>query len=208
MNSIKFLKFYQAYDHGKTIWIPETQLGPVEVYAWSDLGRTQVNAYRLYTTLPGEDATFVVRPQEVEDLLGITGQPLTMQIVRVVAGRTRNSDSPMWRCYTADDEQINFFQHTDAGKNTFPLLEAADYGSVFSAMGDGEVVEWAQHPIEVTYQMNGDWREPVAVAPRPDGAEPDTFLSDEASKTLSRLQGGMGFETPSPEDDTDEPIVW
>lgn len=182
----KRIKFYQTSEFGSPVWIPEHMIGPIEVYQYKDNSRTEVKSYTIYSAF---DTTFVVRPAEVEELLGSTDAVLSMHIVRVERGNTKNSNSPMWRCYTADNAQINFFKHDDPDKNTFPLLDG--YCDVFEEMENGDVLHWTDYPIEVDYQMNGDWREPVAVHPAVDGAEPDEDL-DANTETLERIRGTVG----------------
>jgi hypothetical protein len=119
-----------------------------------------------------------VKPgDELKDILGLS-QPETetLDIVTVKAGKTSNSGSRMWRCYDVEGNQINFFQHDDRSKNTFPLLDTAGYGEIFLAMGEDDFLMWHDNPICVEYVWEGKWRNPVCVESR-DGAQPDSNSS-------------------------------
>lgn len=103
----------------------------------------------------------------------------THSIVSMKAGLTKGSQSPMWRCVTADNERVNIFQHTDPAKNNALLFENAGYLLDMAALKPDEELSWKQHPIGVVMVKNGQWWEVTAVAPRPDGATPDpVFVPD------------------------------
>jgi hypothetical protein len=121
---------------------------------------------------------YKVKPSDtLKEVLGLAEVLTeTLDIVTVKAGRTSNSESRMWRCYDVEGNQINFFQHEDTSKNTFPLLETAGYADFFLDMREDEILMWHDNPIRVEYVWEGKWRNPVCVDSR-DGAAPDSSSS-------------------------------
>jgi DNA polymerase III epsilon subunit-like protein len=106
----------------------------------------------------------------------MTALEITHQIVSMKAGLTKGSQSPMWRCVTADNERVNVFQHSDPTKNNALLFQTAGYLLDMAALKPEEEITWKQHPIGVTMIKSGQWWEVTAVAPRPDGAIPDPIF--------------------------------
>ena len=98
----------------------------------------------------------------------------THQIVSMRRGATSNSQSPMWRCVTKDNQKVNIFQHSDPNKNTYRLF--TDYWPEMNALVmDGES-RWQTFPIDVQLTMNGKWWDIIAVGPRPSEAKPDPIF--------------------------------
>lgn len=100
---------------------------------------------------------------------------ITHEIVRMERGETSGSKSPMWRCQTKDGQRVNVFQHSDPAKDGSKLFIEAGYFSAMEPLRVGEAVEWSQYPIQVAMVSDGKWWEVTAVAPKPEGAEPDVL---------------------------------
>lgn len=135
--------------------------------------------------------TLKCQPGELEKYLQQDTQGEILEIVTVKAGTTSNSNSQMWRCYTSEGEQINFFKHEEAHKNTFPLLDKADYGEIFENMKPDECMTWHEHPIRVEYRLNGQWREPTHVYSRGQD-QPDKTETLDRIKAQGDLLGDNG----------------
>jgi hypothetical protein len=93
-------------------------------------------------------------------------------ITRITRGETRNSGSPMWRCYDEDGEQVNVFKHADPDKNNWRIVEAAGWGPAFERMSiDGELI-FAPHSgiaprLRMIVKHDGKYNNLVAIPPRP-----------------------------------------
>jgi DNA polymerase III subunit epsilon len=103
----------------------------------------------------------------------------THQIVYMKAGLTKGSQSPMWRCQTADNERVNIFQHADPAKDSSKLFAEAGYLPEMIALKPDEELTWKAHPITVAMKKDGDWWNITGVMQRPEDARPDlVFVPD------------------------------
>lgn len=96
----------------------------------------------------------------------------THEIIRIERGQTKGSGSPMYKCLTGDNQQVNIFQHELPERNTFELMVQAGYAA-FTLLELGEVQYWREHPIRVELVKDGSWWKLAAVEPRPKLAEAD-----------------------------------
>lgn len=108
-----------------------------------------------------------------------------MQIVSMERDKTKGSESPMWRCLTADGAKVNVFKHSDPAKDTFRLFDAAGYGPLMQLMKFGDVLTWKEHPVNVQMKKKGDWWEVVSVIPMFVGAKPEVGRDDAKSKAAA-----------------------
>src|SRR5262245_59181445 len=92
-------------------------------------------------------------------------------------GATKNTNSPMWRCVTADGESVNIFSHADEAKDNTVYFRQAGYFEAMSSLALDEALLWNSHPIDVAMAKtpDGKWWTITAVAPRPDGSQPDVM---------------------------------
>lgn len=99
----------------------------------------------------------------------------THQIVRMERGVTKGSGSPMWYCLTKDGERVNVFSHANPERDNTIYFREAGYFEAMDALKEKEVLEWSEYPIDVAMRKtpDGKWWTITAVAPRPEGAEPD-----------------------------------
>jgi DNA polymerase-3 subunit epsilon len=103
----------------------------------------------------------------------------THQIVYMKAGLTKGSQSPMWRCTTADNERVNVFRHADPTKDSAKAFEEAGYLPEMMALKPDEELTWKAHPITVAMRKDGDWWNITGVMQRPEDARPDlVFVPD------------------------------
>jgi DNA polymerase-3 subunit epsilon len=103
----------------------------------------------------------------------------THQIIYMKAGLTKGSQSPMWRCTTADNERVNVFRHADPTKDSAKAFEEAGYLPEMMALKPDEELTWKAHPITVAMRKDGDWWNIVGVMTRPEDARPDlVFVPD------------------------------
>lgn len=126
-------------------------------------------------------------------------QTQTHQIISIVAGKTQNSSSPMYRCQTLDGERVNVFKHADPKKDSFHLFADAGY----SEIGDldlNEVMTWKNSPIGVVMgkSADGKWWEVREVVSRPDGVMPDPVYVPDLGwySANARMRAGWLLEGP------------
>jgi len=116
----------------------------------------------------------------------------THEIIKIERTVTKNSQSPMWRCTTADGQTVNVFQHANPERDTFDIMYTAGYGELM-VMTTGEVKHWRNHPIKATLTKDGQWWKLAAVEPRADNAEadadfvPDVELYKERAIRIARM---------------------
>jgi uncharacterized protein YprB with RNaseH-like and TPR domain len=121
-------------------------------------------------------------------------------IVHMTAGRTKNSNSQMWRCITHDNERVNVFSHADPTRNTYLLFQEAGYVEM-EMMADNEQMGWKNHPIGVVLgkSADGKWWEVKHVAKRPDGATPDPiYIPDLAWYRMKAIVQAQALLQPNP----------
>lgn len=96
------------------------------------------------------------------------------EIIQMEAARTKNSGSPMWRCFTQDGTKVNIFKHSDPEKNAaYLLFEKAGYAPEMLALQDGQSIHWTIHPIQVQLAKVDGWWTIEGVTPRDVLAMPD-----------------------------------
>ncbi len=188
---MNYKTFYIA-EHGilRKLHIRPEFIEAFEVCSYALDGKTPAT----YLMIAGENV-YEVRAKEVDALLNPEAEPEQIFITSVTRSETQNSNSPLWRCYDEDGNQINFFDHEDKDKNTFTLLYDAGYATHFAKMEVDETLYWNDNPILVYYRWNGKWREPVRVADREVNEEPDWIEEDEDATpspfNLDKIKGGI-----------------
>jgi len=79
----------------------------------------------------------------------------------------------MWKCATKNGDSFNIFPANGTRPGTLRLF--GDYQPLIAALEEGAVLRWTTHPIPVQLVKDGEWWNVVAVALRPDDAQPDVL---------------------------------
>lgn len=130
-------------------------------------------------------------------------------IVSIERDVTSNSNSPMWRCVTANGERVNIFKHEDEDKNNFHLFEKKGWADVLLVMPMYEQIDTTDSPVAIAMKKDGKWWAIVSVmqAPSEVGAwfgnqaddESDDITWDSATQdSVDRLQQGISFDDDEP----------
>lgn len=93
-----------------------------------------------------------------------TSQPQNVQ-VRAIKSIERTStwsnsaqkNFDFWRCVLDNDEKVNVFDHPDDKRNTFKIVKAQGWESIFADTDEDIEYELDDAPIPVTVTFDGEW---------------------------------------------------
>ena len=120
-----------------------------------------------------------------------------LKIVKIVRGETKNSGSPMWRCYDADDEQVNVFEHENPDIDNTHFPDFAGVFSYFLRMGIHDTWENIDPPIRMFVERDGKYNKLLGVVPGWEEAESE---SDDAPPANTDILDTIRESSPTAPD--------
>lgn len=87
-------------------------------------------------------------------------------ITHIIRGETKNTGSPIWRCYTDTGEQVNIFKHDDPTKDSYHIIAPfTGFATRLDAMQPEERLDTYPNTTQFIIRANGPWNELIAVRP-------------------------------------------
>ncbi len=110
---------------------------------------------------------------------------MTERIIRIERGETSKKE-PMWICRTASNKKLNIFAKQANLLREYPEVRGLEMG---------QTLHFRSFPLLVETVVNGEWENVDGIAPRPDGACPDTPLTPDHRLVYDRAIRWAKFVT-------------